>query len=257
MFYMLYSTQMRIFVGVMMEKTRGLVLHSIRYGESSMIVHIFTQSRGTVSFVVRVPRSRKSALRAVLLRPLTLLEFDYDHRSGRQLQQLSDVRLALPYQSIPYEPMKSAMALYLSEFLYYALRNEGENPPLFDYLCHALEWFDQADEGYTNFHMALLIHITRFLGIWPSTDGYHEGGLFDIQEGRFVASVPRSNIFLSAQESAMIDIYLRMDYRNMKRFHLNRHLRQRVLDLITAYYQAHVPGFPEVKSLAILREVLS
>lgn len=243
------------FVTVMLEKTRGIVLHTLRYGESSLVVDIFTEQRGTVSFLVRMPRSRKSPIRTVLLRPLTILEIDFDFRPSKSLQHIKDMRVCVPYTSIPYVPIKETIALFLSEFLYYVLRHESANPSLFDYLATALEWFDQVEDGYANFHLALLIHISRFLGFWPYSEDWYPGALFDLVEGHYVSTPPVHGAYLPAEESRMLGKYLRMDYTNMRRFHLNRALRRYVLDVLTRFYRLHVAEFPEVKSLAVLREM--
>ena len=100
----------RTFAPVMMEKTRGIVLRTIRYSDAALIADIYTESRGTLGFLVRVPRSRKSVIRNVLLSPLTLLELEIDYRENRKLQRLVDVRVDEPYRSVPYEPVKETIA---------------------------------------------------------------------------------------------------------------------------------------------------
>ena len=47
-----------------------------------------------------------------------------------------------------------------------------------------------------------------------------------------------------------------MNLRNMQLFRLNRHQRARILDVVTTFYQLHVPEFRNLRSLAVLKEVL-
>ena len=107
----------------MLEKAQGVVLRALKYEEHSLIVDIYTSTRGTVSFLVRLPRSRKAATKGVFFRPLSILELDFDYRQKAALQRIRDVRFAYAYQSLPYDPYKSAMALFLAEFLCRALKN--------------------------------------------------------------------------------------------------------------------------------------
>lgn len=59
----------------MLQKTVGIVLHTLKYNDTSNIVDIYTRENGRTSFLVSVPRSRKSAVKTVLFQPLSMIEF--------------------------------------------------------------------------------------------------------------------------------------------------------------------------------------
>ena len=92
----------------MQEKTQGVVLRTLKYGDNSLIVDIYTATRGTVSFMVKLPKSRKATLKGVFFRPLSILEIDFDYRQKSALQRIRDVRFDYTYQSLPYDPYKSS-----------------------------------------------------------------------------------------------------------------------------------------------------
>lgn len=221
---------------IMMVKTRGVVLHTIRYSDKSLIAEMFTEQFGALSFLVRVPNQRKSVMKNVLLSPLTLLEMDFDYRERVRLQRLTEVRVAEPYVSLPYHPLKQTVALFLGEFLFHALRDEGPNAPLYVFLHHSLLWLDAAPQGFVNFPVALLLRLSRFLGIWPTEE--------------------EARAMVSPEEQAFVPLLLRMDFGNMHRYRFTRGQKTRLLDVLNAYYRRHVAGFPELRSMAILREVL-
>ena len=50
----------------MQEKTQGVVLRTLKYNDNSLIVDIYTATRGTVSFMVKLPKSRKATLKGIL-----------------------------------------------------------------------------------------------------------------------------------------------------------------------------------------------
>ena len=149
------------------------------------------------------------------------------------------------------------MALFLGEFLYYALRHEQENPLLFQYLTHALRWLDEAPRNYANFHIVLLLHLTRFLGFMPLAEDWHPGDFFDLQAATFVAQRPVHPHYLEPTEAAVVPKFLRMDFRSMRGVGLNGEGRRRILQLITEFYRLHVPDFPEQRSLGVLAEVFA
>lgn len=243
----------------MEEKARGIVLKTVKYGDSSIIADIFTDIHGSVSFLVRIPKSRKSALRNVLFSPLSLLELDFDYRENRKLQNIQDVHVMEPYSSLPYHPVKATIALFLAEFLYYSLREEHANPMLFDYIQNSLMWLDASECGFANYPITFLIRLTRFLGFWPDLpeDGRSRGMLFDLQNAEMTTNLPPHGAFLQPEEAVYVSRLLRMDYANMHLYSFTRIQRARVMQVLNDYYRLHVPGFPELKSMAILREVLS
>ena len=111
----------------MLQKTKGIVLHTLKYNDTSIIVDMYTELSGRASFLVTVPRSRKAAVKSVLFQPLSFIEFEADYRPNATLYRVKEAKSFYPFSSIPYDPYKSSMALFLSEFLYRAIREEAEN----------------------------------------------------------------------------------------------------------------------------------
>lgn len=251
----------------MLEKTQGVVLRLLRYQDEMVIADIYTASRGALGFLVRMPRSRKNTLRTMLLRPLNIVELEFDYRPAQNLQRLRSVQMGVAYRFLPYEPMKETVALFLSEFLYHALKNEDRNMPLFQYLKSGLLWFDEARSGTANFHLVFLMRLTRFLGFWPDIPDWHKPerpwrgrfrmqGFFDLRDGVMMSEPPMHDAYLSLEESAAAPFILRMDFHTIHLYRLSREQRNRILDVLTVYYRLHVAEFPELKSPAVLREVI-
>ena len=240
---------------IMLEKTRGIVLHALRYGDDSLIVSVLTLHRGTLAFLVKVPKGRRSGVKTQLLRPLAILEMDIDYRDRLRMQRIREMHVSVPYSSLPYQPVKESLAMFLGEVLYHALRREGENPALFEFLEKSLEWLDLADRDYANFHLCLLIQLTRYLGFFPNMQDASPDALFDLQEGCFTTILPRHGLYLKAEEAGFLMKLLKMNYATMHRVHLNRTQRGRILKILNTYYRVHIPEFPELKSLDVLTEL--
>ena len=60
----------------MLQKTKGIVLHTLKYNDTSIIVDMYTELSGRASFLVTVPRSRKAAVKSVLFQPLSFIELE-------------------------------------------------------------------------------------------------------------------------------------------------------------------------------------
>lgn len=245
----------------MLIKTKAIVLHSFKFGESRMIVDMFTCEAGRLSFAVPIPKTSKGRLKKQYFQPMTLLEVECDIRQRIQLQKLKDARLLTTYAAIPFSPEKLAISLFVAEFLYHALRSEQQNKPLFAYICDSMQWLDMAATGYANFHLTFLMRLSRFLGFYPNLEEWEEKNgefgnlLFDLREARFCRMTPLHRDFLNPDEARMIHLLMRMDFPTMHLFRLSHQERNRIVEVLLQYYRLHIPQFPELKSLAVLQEL--
>ena len=237
----------------MITKTRGIVLRSVRFGESSLIVDVLTKSSGRVSFMVHIPKTSKGKIKKQYFQPMTLLDF----RQRSNLQRIKDVRVSLPYSSIPIDPAKSCISLFLSEFIYYATRNEQENPTLFTYISTSLEWLDNAYEDFANFHLVFMMRLGKFLGFHPFLEDFTPGCFFDLRNGCFTLSMPLHTDFLNAADAGHLYNLMRMNFDTMKLFKLSHDDRNRITEIVLRYYKLHLPNMPELQSFDILREVFA
>ena len=238
---------------VMLTKTQAIVLHSLKYGESRLIVDMFTRAFGRQSFIVSIPQTAKSKIKKQFFQPLTLLEIETDLRPKLQLQKLNDVRLLSPFASIPFEPDKLAISLFVAEFLYYALRSEQRNELLYDYLENSIMWLDGQQTNFANFHLVFLLRLTRFLGFYPNLDDYEDGDYFDLRESEFMRNPPVHRDFLHPEEAQKVQLMMRMDFPTMHLFRMSHDDRNRLLEVSIKYYRLHLPDFPEMKSIEVLQ----
>jgi Recombinational DNA repair protein (RecF pathway) len=236
----------------------GIVLQTVRYDDASSVAHLFTRSSGHASFMVSRPRSRTSQLAgiAALTTPLNILSFQWDRRANVHLSRMKDVRALHVWQGLPTNPVKTAVALLLGEFLLCTLREEGVNEPLFDYIDASLQWYDAAADGYANFHLVFLLKITRFLGIAPDVSAWTPGSSLELDSSSFIdhpfVLPDREPFILTPTDTTLLMQMLQTDYSSMAAIPLTRHDRARLLAAIERYYILHIPGFPPLKSPAIL-----
>jgi DNA repair protein RecO (recombination protein O) len=239
----------------MLVKTEAIVLHAIKFGESRLIVDMFTREVGRVSFAVPIPKTSKGRLKKQYFQPMTLLEVECDIRQRDQLQKLKDARLLAAYASIPFSPEKLALSLFTAEFLCHALRAEQQNEPLFVYLYDSMQWLDMIETGFANFHLTFLIRMSRFLGFYPNLDDYVRGCIFDLRTATFSLQVPIHRDFLQPDDAQRIHTLMRMDFPTMHLFRMSHQERNRLLEVSLIYYRLHLPDFPELKSVSVLQEL--
>ncbi|MBR1521954.1 MAG: DNA repair protein RecO [Bacteroidaceae bacterium] len=242
----------------MQENIRGIVLRTVKYGDTSLIVDLFTESRGRQSFMASTSRAKRFVRSVSFWQPLSMVEFSADIRpNAGKLPRPVDVHPYYNYVDLPFSPVKSTLALFLAEFLCAALREEKESTPLYRYLEFSLQWLDMVENpsAMANFHLVFLMHLSRFIGIYPNLecpDLY-----FDLLSGCYCDRPPSHSHYLRYAEAQTLPLLFRMDYPTMHLFRFSRQDRQRILHVLNEYYRLHVPNFPELKSLEVLHELYS
>ena len=239
----------------MLVKTKAIVLSSLRYGESQMIVDMFTESHGRLSFMQRIPRTSRSGVKKQFFQPLTLLAIEFDFRQSQKLQRVREASVSSPFVSLPFDAFKLSIALFIAEFTDYCTRSEQSNPPLFQFIWNSVRWLDACTDGFANFHIIYMLHLTRFIGFYPNLDDDSDDSCFDMRAGCFVAHVPVHSDFLKPEEAHKIRLLMRLNYTTMRLLSLSRSERNRIVEVILQYYRLHQPGFPEMKSLLVLTQL--
>src|SRR6266704_3704795 len=101
----------------MLHKTNGIVFRLTNYGETSIIVNIFTGAFGLQSYIVNGARGKSKKTIIALYQPLTLLDLVVYHRENASIMRIKDVKCIHPYQNLPHDFRKSAIALFLNEII--------------------------------------------------------------------------------------------------------------------------------------------
>ena len=218
------------------------------------MVDMLTEALGRVPFLVKVTQSSKGKMRRQFFMPLTLVEVDFDYRQRASLQRIRDIRISHPLPSLGMDPFKLSIAMFVAEFLCHATRDEHLNEPLFQFVSFSLQWLDGVERGFANFHLVFMMRLSRFVGFFPNTDE-REGRYFDLLNGCFTSSVPLHGHFLAPAEASKIGLLMRLNYKTMHLCAMSREERNRCTEVIVEYYRLHVPGFPPLRSLEVLRQL--
>lgn len=241
----------------MLTKSSAIVLHQIKFGDSSLIVEVLTDVWGRLSFMVRTSQNIKGKGEEAIFSASDGVGYRIRLPAKANLQHIKDVRIALPYLSIPIDPVKSSVMLFLSEFLFHVTKGEQENRSLFNYIVTSLQWLDGSVSNYANFHLVFMMRLSRFIGFYPNLNEYEPDCYFDLRNGCFVGVAPLHSDFLEPLDASRVNQLMRMDYETMQLFKLSHTDRNRFTELALRYYRLHVPNMPELQSFKILKEVFA
>lgn len=236
-------------------KGRGVVLHTLKYGDTSMVVYLLTDVGGRRSYMVQGVRSAKGrGSKLALFQPMFAVEFEGLESPRQQMDRFREVRSGLVLQSMPFDVRKSTVALFMAEVLYRLVRESEANEPLFDFVWGSVEALDSLQEGVANFHLWFLANLSRFLGFFPGND-YASGDWFDFREGLYTKARPEHVGCMTQENARMLHDFVACDVRCLGEIGLNRRERVEFLDAMLVYYGYHLDAVHAVQSVKILQEV--
>lgn len=238
-------------------KARGIVLHTMKYGENSMVVFMLTDLLGRQNYMVqgvRSARGKGGSNKSALFQPMFVVDFVGLESNRMQMHRLREVRSALTLTSLPFDVRKSTIALFMAETLYRLIREVEPQSPLFEFVAGSVAALDGLEEGIANFHLWFMVRLSAWLGFYPGNE-YIPDGYFDIQEGLFVRHVPDHRLALSADNSRILGIFMSEDIGGLSSVTLSRTQRSGFLAALLTYFGYHLDSIHNVRSLDILREV--
>ncbi|MBC8766656.1 DNA repair protein RecO [Arenibacter sp. BSSL-BM3] len=239
----------------MQVNTKAIVLTSIKYGDTSLIVRIFTLSDGIKSYLLRgILTSKKGKLKTAYFQPLLQLDLVASHKNKGTLERIIEARVSYHYQTLHTDIAKNAITFFLAEMLGNSIHEEERNEGLFNFIEASLQWLDSHDE-FANFHLYFLLSLTRYFGFYPDTNNM-DFLYFDLLEGEFIKS-PSLNPILGGENLKYFKEFLGINFDAIHTIKLNKKNRQELLKTLILYFELHLQGFRKPKSLAVLNEVFS
>ena len=236
----------------MLQKTQGIVLTHYKYGESSLVVHIFTQELGIQSYMVNGVWKKNAKFKAALFQPLTILNMQVYFKQNKDIQRLKEVELYQANHAILGDVNKSSIALFISELLHKTLKVESADNFIYDYLRKEIEVLESNEDNVANFLIDFLRNYSSVLGIIPQLPEGENMRFFDLLNGKFDEREPLHPMFFKSDESALFKRGLSSDSKLFTRTE-----RQKLTDLWLEYYKVHFETVANMKSLKVLREVFS
>lgn len=218
----------------MLHKTRGIVFKHFKYRDTSIIAKIFTEEFGLQTYMINGVRSKSSKGKIALYQPLTLLDLVVYYKESADINRISEVKCGSPFQTIPTDIKKTAIAMFMAEILYKCVKEEGEVHDLFEFIYHSLEILDHLESNFHNFHLQFMLKLSKYLGFGMESSDFLD--VFYAEEAQLAKELMDN----SYEESAK----------------LSNNSRRKMLDHIIKFFQTNVDSLKEINSIKVLQEVL-
>jgi DNA repair protein RecO (recombination protein O) len=245
----------------MIHKTKGIVLRAVKYGETSLVLTMFTELFGLQSYIVNGVRtvSKKGSSKSVFFQPSAILDLVVYHNEYKNLQRIKEYKWAHLYQYIFSDVRKNAVAVFMIELLTKCLKQPEPNPELFYFVEDALTHLDKATDTVTaNFPLFFALHLAVFFGFRIHDKFSEEKHFLDLEEGLFKAVAPNHPNYLDDKAAEVTSYILKTRQPNeLEDLKLNQEFRRLLLNSYEGYYRLHISDFGSLKTLPVLREMMN
>lgn len=238
-----------------MHQSRAIVLRQIKYSETSLILKIYTEKEGLLSFIAKGVRGKKGKLRSAQFQALNLIDLSYREARKSQLRRINDLKVIEPFIDLPFNPIKRTIAIFMAELIQNAIKEQEPNAKLFDFLYNSIHWIDLSKEGYSHFHLLFMMKFTKHLGFYPMPDGHKEARYFDLQQGVFSRGEPTHSYFIDTEQLSAWKQLINVKLETINSLLLSNTLKRKLLQTMMLYYKLHLIHFKELNSHHILQSV--
>lgn len=241
--------------------TKGIVLRTVKYGETSVIVTVLTELFGLQSYLVNGVRTatKKSTGKAGMFQPAAILELVVYHNELKHLNRIKEFKWAFIYREIFRDVPRNAVTLFMVELLTKCLKQPESNPGLFHFAEDVLVKLDESGGPVmANLPLFFALHLPVHFGFRVSDNFSGKNIFLDLQEGVFVPEQPHHPHFLEGKEAAIISQLLKvMQPEELEEIKLGHDFRRQLLHRLETFYALHVQDFGQMRTLPVLKAILS
>lgn len=241
--------------------TRGIVIRTVKYGETSLIATIYTELFGLQSYIVNGVRtsSKKGSGKANLFQPAAVLDLTVYHNELKNLQRIKEFKWAVLYNQLYFDVIKNSVALFMIELLQKILKQPENNPDFYHFIEDAFIHLDKASPSATaNYPLFFITQLTYFSG-FRITDEYSEATPYlDLKEGAFVTELPQHTYTMGKPYTGIISQLLKVMHPDeLDQLPMNQDIRRVLLQAFLTFYALHTPEFGKLKTLDVMGAILS
>ncbi len=246
-------------------KTKGIVLRSVKYGETSLIVSIITELFGLQTYIVNGVRksSKKGAGKANMFQPSSILNLVVYHNEQKQMQRIKEFNWGYLYESIQIDIKKNMVALFMIELLQKCLKQPEANAELFYFAEDSFIHLDESSDAVSaNFPLFFALTLAGFFGVSPTpfkgNAEEQESLFFDLEEGGFSTEHPtHSNHIEGKLAKVTAELLMVMQPEELENIKLNHEFRRLLLQAYETYYRLHFQDFGTLRTLPVMQEIFS
>ena len=220
---------------MMSRKLQIIVLHTIKYRDSSSIVQGYSNLHGKQSYIVHTGKGRKQQATLSQLHPLNIIDAELVPRSRGEMPTIKEFCSAYRLTEIRCDLNKCSIALFISEFIYRTIREVEQNSDLYSFIHDSVLTLESMERGYADFHPWFVVEMCKKTGYDPVL----------------------SDTGFSQKSSEILAVLLNAKLEQLPSLMINGKERYIFIKDMLAYLSHHIGYTLEINSLEVLHQVLA
>ncbi|RQV94932.1 DNA repair protein RecO [bacterium] len=249
-------------------RDEGIILRTIRHGDTSTIITVFTRSHGKIGMISKGARRRIKNGSPLALELFTEAEFVYYYKATRDLQLLKELALQDPHLGIRDSLSGITLGSAILELLLCSLHEDDPHESLFAATRDALRAMDSSQGVLMPLLWKYELILFRTLGFGLQTKKCAASGKplvppfngpirYRCHDGIFLApGVSFSETVdgtLSLESFALLSRLSEASYQFAGRLKVNEATEQELTRFLQRYFESHLPVKGKLRSLEALR----
>ena len=248
----------------MLTKSQIIVLHTIKHGDTGIVVQCYSSTAGRCALYFRA--SSKNRVSASLLHKLNILDVVTYSNGSQSMPTIKEISAPYKITNIRSDIYKSSIAIFISELLGKTVREEEANPHLYSFLSSSIQILEHIEHGVSNFHIHFTTHLCKMLGFMPMDNYSSSTPIFDMATAKFTFAPAGAAIYgsqlLGQEESMLLHALMNTPSTNLEKLFcgpvelkINGEARLSFTKRMIEYISHHIGNNIEIKSLDILHQI--
>lgn len=245
----------------MISKTEAIVLRTVDYSESSLIVTLFTRKHGTLAVIAKGAKRPKSKFAALMV-PGQVLEVVIYIKSTRNVQTVSEASSMLKLDQLRIDLEKIALTVTSMELVNQVLHENEVNEPLFAFLVKLLRWINNHRDASRLIFPYVQIRVMEKIGIGLQTDvtidAETTSGYMNIESGTLSQNATGDqSIRLTTGQFVFLRKSLHSKKKSIFQIDLKNSELNELIEYLDRYIRYHIEGVKPRKSDDIFEKILN
>ena len=221
--------------------TSGFLLNKLKYGETSLILKVYSKEFGLISIIKKEANSIKTK-KKLLFYPLSEVDLVLYKKDNQRLYNVNK----WDYINLPKSNIKAnSILLFLAEFMTIVLADQDKNEAIYDFIKKEIIRLHHTP--FTNtFALGFMAKFTQYLGILPN---FSEKKIyFNLLSGHYTSE--KDSLTLNPKLNNLWEAI----FINNKQ-EITIETRKELMEAMLRFYELQLDGFKTPKSLKIILDV--
>ena len=221
----------------MIVNTQAIVLHRIKYKNSSLIARLFTKDSGKISIIINGAAKQKGNI-AGIIEPSNIVKLNYYQRKTKSLQTFKEANLLYNHFLIREDILKLNVALSTVEIIDKTFHENDVNHETYELVCKTLKMINDCQYDARLILCFFLLKLIESLGFMVNLKN---------EENMTIILTDNIKQFLIRLNEASINSLEKINYQNINLIE--------VITLLENYIKQHLKINKDIQSLKMMRDI--